>query len=367
MRSWRRVRSGVALVLLAGLLLVDGLAGGQDVQQPAATPEPALELTADSSQFRPGNIISDSLFFDGFAMSAGDVQGLLNSKGASCVDGAMPCLKNYTQDTWTRAADAYCNGYAGARGETAATIVAKVGQTCGISQRVLLVIMQKEQSLVTGSGTAYRYERAMGYACPDTAPCNAEYFGFYNQVYNSARRFKIYAANSNSYNYKAGRWNTVLYNPDRTCGSSSVFIENQATAGLYTYTPYQPNAAALAAGYGSAPPCGAYGNRNFWLYFTDWFGSTQSPGGTAILARASAPGFDLGPATSSVICGLRDGGCFRNHRNGAVYWSPATGAQIVRGAIGGHWGAVGWEGGRLGYPLREEICGLTDGGCFQEF
>ncbi len=189
----------------------------------------------------------------------------------------------------------------------------------------------------------------------------------YNQVYNSARRFKIYAANSNSYNYKAGRWNTVLYNPDRTCGSSSVFIENQATAGLYTYTPYQPNAAALAAGYGSAPPCGAYGNRNFWLYFTDWFGSTQSPGGTAILARASAPGFDLGPATSSVICGLRDGGCFRNHRNGAVYWSPATGAQIVRGAIGGHWGAVGWEGGRLGYPLREEICGLTDGVCVQEF
>ncbi|HPF31067.1 MAG TPA: hypothetical protein PLO25_02040, partial [Candidatus Saccharibacteria bacterium] len=34
-----------------------------------------------------------------------------------------------------------------------------------------------------------------------------------------------------------------------------------------------PNQATLDAGYGSAY-CGAYGNRNFYLYFTDWFGPT---------------------------------------------------------------------------------------------
>ena len=53
------------------------------------------------------------------------------------------------------------------------------------------------------------------------------------------------------------------------------YIQNQATANLYYYTPYQPNAAALRAGYGEGDGCSAYGNRNFYQYFTDWFGSTS--------------------------------------------------------------------------------------------
>ncbi len=47
----------------------------------------------------------------------------------------------------------------------------------------------------------------------------------------------------------------------------------RAPAALYTYTPYQPNQGALNNLYGEAP-CGAYGNRNFWRTFTDWFGPT---------------------------------------------------------------------------------------------
>ena len=50
-----------------------------------------------------------------------------------------------------------------------------------------------------------------------------------------------------------------------------VYVKNLATSALYRYTPYQPNEGALAAGYGTAP-CGAYGNRNFYAYFEDWFG-----------------------------------------------------------------------------------------------
>ena len=61
----------------------------------------------------------------------------------------------------------------------------------------------------------------------------------------------------------------------RRAASSPVYIQNQATANLYYYTPYQPNAAALRAGYGEGDGCSAYGNRNFYQYFTDWFGSTQ--------------------------------------------------------------------------------------------
>src|SRR5690606_12807423 len=61
------------------------------------------------------------------------------------------------------------------------------------------------------------------------------------------------------------------------CGRGPVYVENIATAALYYYTPYQPNAAALRAGFGEGDGCSSYGNRNFYNYFTDWFGSTQPP------------------------------------------------------------------------------------------
>jgi hypothetical protein len=120
----------------------------------------------------------------------------------------------------------------------------------------------------------------MGYACPDGTTCNPAYRGFQNQVFSAAHRYQEYAASPASFGYRAGRTNNIRYNPDVNCGSSPVYIQNQATAGLYIYTPYQPNAAALAAGYGEGDGCSAYGNRNFWAYFTDWFGSTQAPGQT---------------------------------------------------------------------------------------
>ena len=67
----------------------------------------------------------------------------------------------------------------------------------------------------------------------------------------------------------------MLYNPSAACGAKTITIANKATASLYYYTPYQPNAAALAAGWGIGDCCSAYGNRNFFLYFTTWFGSTH--------------------------------------------------------------------------------------------
>jgi hypothetical protein len=246
---------------------------------------------ADLSQFQPGNIISDEVFFSGSAMSATDIQLFLNAKNGGCVTGTdgSPCLRDFRQDTTSRAADGYCNGYAAAPGESAATILAKVGVSCNVSPKVLLVMLQKEQALMSASGSnlfANRYKKAMGYACPDTPEgCDAAYYGFQNQVYSAARQYQRYAANPAGWQYRAGRTVNVLYNPDTACGSSPVYIANQATAGLYIYTPYQPNAAALNAGYGNGDGCSAYGNRNFWLYFTDWFGSTQSDAVTAATPR----------------------------------------------------------------------------------
>lgn len=240
-----------------------------------STVSPAPAQAAIGAQFNPGMIISDALFYDGTAMNADQVQNFLNSQVRTCTAG-YTCLKSYHQATATRPAEASnCATYVGSADETAATIITRVGQACGISQKVLIVLLQKEQGLVTSTAPAStRYRSATGYGCPDTAACDSTYYGFFNQVYMAALQFKRYAANPTHWAHVAGRLNSVAFNPSASCGASNVLIQNTATAGLYDYTPYQPNAAALANLYGTGNSCSSYGNRNFWAYYTDWFGST---------------------------------------------------------------------------------------------
>ncbi|EYR64778.1 S-layer protein [Actinotalea ferrariae CF5-4] len=241
---------------------------------------------AVASDWAAGNIISDSVFFDPGTMTVAQVQAFLDDRGAACRPNAdgLPCLKDIQVPTVAKAADGLCRGYAGGTQQTAAQIIVGVGLSCDVNPRVLIVLLEKEQSLVTRrTPSAYAYERATGFGCPDTAPCNEEYFGLFNQLYLAARQYQNYAANPDRYpRYRPQRTVDVLYHPKQdppgtfVCGSSPVFIHNQATAGLYTYTPYQPNAAALANLYGTGDACSSYGNRNFWRLFTDWFGSTQA-------------------------------------------------------------------------------------------
>jgi hypothetical protein len=232
---------------------------------------------ASASQFDPGNLISDSNFFQGEAMTDAQVQTFLQQRRPTC-DAGYTCLPGYRQATPAMAATAYCNAMDGRADESAASIIARVGAACDISQRVLLVLLEKEQSLVTDANPTQRqYDRATGFACPDTAPCDPAFGGFFYQVYNAARQFQRYAAHPANYNHQANAWNTVLYNPIASCGSSPVYIANAATAGLYNYTPYQPNAAALANLYGTGDACSAYGNRNFWRIYSDWFGDPREP------------------------------------------------------------------------------------------
>jgi putative cell wall-binding protein len=235
----------------------------------------------------PGFIISDQQFFDEDAMSVAQIQSFLNAKVPTChperstgPSDPIVCLKDFKQTTTSRAADSYCpNAYVGASNETAATIIYKVAQACGISPKVILVTLQKEVGLVTHSWPSeWRYERAMGYGCPDTAPCNVEYYGFQNQVWRAARQFQVYAARPTYYGHRAGIVNNVRFHPNTACGTSSVLIKNQATAGLYNYTPYQPNSAALAAMPGTGNSCSSYGNRNFWMYYWEWFGNPHATG-----------------------------------------------------------------------------------------
>lgn len=257
-------------VLLVSLVAaVIGLTVGSSMVAPS-------EATAISgSEFSPGYIISDERFFDARAMDESGVQAFLERQVPSCVGAnGLPCLKDARFDTSTKGTVAanHCSEYAGAASERASRIIAKVAVACRINPQVLLTMLQKEQGLVTASSpTERQYRVAMGYGCPDTAPCEAEFYGFFNQVYKAAWQLRQYTAFPNR-TYRIGTV-PVQYHPNAGCGAPMVNIRNQATANLYNYTPYQPNAAALSNLRGTGDGCSSYGNRNFWVNFSDWFGS----------------------------------------------------------------------------------------------
>ena len=256
------------------------------VSDVAAAAQPVKALVTDG--FRAGNIISDSVFYDTSTMSAGAIDSFFRSKVSSCRSGYV-CLKDYRQNTPNRGADKYCNGYQGAGNESAATIIYKVAQSCGINPQVFIVMLQKEQGLVTHTWPSdWRYTMALGQGCPDTAPCDPAFAGFFYQIYGAGRQMKIYTEGRYFTYYAPGKTWNILYNPNAACGRGPVYVENEATSALYYYTPYQPNAAALRAGYGEGDGCSAYGNRNFHNYFTDWFGSTQAPQASLITAAGTS-------------------------------------------------------------------------------
>lgn len=263
-RSFSRRACTILVVTVLGASV---LVAGVSVPQPAQA--------ADASQFNPGNIISNETFYNSSTMSAAEIQSFITSKVTGCTAAnGQPCLKDYRATTPTIAATEFCGTYGGLTNESAAQIIQRVGAACSINPQVLLVVLEKETSLVSAKApTALTYRKAMGYGCPDTAECDSTYYGFFNQVYNAASQYQRYTKTASSWRYKAGQYNTVQWHPNAACGSTSVYIQNQATANLYIYTPYQPNAAAMSNMYGTGDGCSSYGNRNFWRIFSDWFGS----------------------------------------------------------------------------------------------
>lgn len=55
-------------------------------------------------------------------------------------------------------------------------------------------------------------------------------------------------------------------------------------------------------------------------------------------------------------------GFYRHHAGGSIYFSPATGAHAVKGAIRQLWASQGWERGGLGYPTTDEKRGRNADG-----
>ena len=230
------------------------------------------------SVFDPGNIIPDEIFYDTTAHGRHARSGTSSPPRAPAASGEF-CLKNLRVSTPDQPADQYCTAYAGGLNEDAAAVLGKVSRACGVNPQVMLVTLQKESGLLNRTDpTASTYDAAWGWHCPDTGPggsanCDPAYAGFFNQAYGMAKQWSRYRVDPYNYNYRAGQTVNILWNVvESGCGSAPVTIKNTATASLYNYTPYQPNAAALASYPGTGDACSAYGNRNFFFLFGKYFG-----------------------------------------------------------------------------------------------
>ncbi|MFC0682058.1 hypothetical protein ACFFGH_29855 [Lysobacter korlensis] len=279
-RRFRPLRAALALVLAVGVI----------VPISVTVPPPPPADAASASLFDPGFIMSDATFFDSGAMTAAQVQSFLNAKVPACRATTGPtCLKSYTENTRAVAAAPEpdtCKALSARTGRTAAQIITDIANACGISPRALIVLLEKEQSLVTSTAPSARnYTFATGWGCPDTADCQRLHTGLFNQLYKAAWQLKWYGRGSFTW-IKVGQPNYVRYHPNAACGGTNVVIKNRATAALYYYTPYQPNAAAMGNLYGVGDSCSAYGNRNFWRMYSDWFGSPI--GGDSLFKTAAA-------------------------------------------------------------------------------
>lgn len=279
-----------------------------------------------ASNWAAGRIIDDPLFTSPGDMSVSDIQNFLNGLVPNCDSTGQGILEpgyyapDYNKDgrvthaeyaqyrgygtnyTFTCLRDYYevpktapsttmpASNYGGApippNAISAAQIISNAAYKYNISPRTLLVKLATESPgpLTTDSWPFPRqFTYAMGAHCPDSGPggtanCDANYAGFSIQVDEAASLLRWYlnSMNQSWWPYKRPyQNNSILWNVTESgCGGSTVYIETMATAALYTYTPYQPNQAALNNMYGTGDACSAYGNRNFWRVWNDWFGPT---------------------------------------------------------------------------------------------
>jgi hypothetical protein len=177
---------------------------------------------------------------------------------------------------------------------TAAELIYDATKKTGLNPQVILVTLQKEQSLITGtfasdSDLQTALNHALGFGCPDSGPCNNIFASFYRQLFGSfdstgGRYLGAAASLMKSFTYTNSLGLRVGRGPDNGSGSTKlgdtltlsntmgsfggiassqpVTLSNFATTALYRFTPHVFN-----------------GNYNFWKYYTLWF---KYPNGTVI-------------------------------------------------------------------------------------
>ncbi len=206
----------------------------------------ALLLPASAVAFNPNYILSDAELTDSQAMDRNQIQAFLE-RGT---------LADYRTEDWE------------GRTRDAADIIWRAAQQNGINPRFLLVLLQKEQSLVEDPHpTTKQYDWATGYGvCDDCSMTDAgvsRWQGFGKQVNSASLQFiEGYLADIEAYGVTAGTYGP---NITITIDDTEVTPYNAATAAMYAYTPH------------------LHGNSNFVTIWDAWFGK-EYPTGTLLQA-----------------------------------------------------------------------------------
>jgi hypothetical protein len=206
----------------------------------------ALLLPASAFAFNPNYILSDAELTDSDAMNLDQIQAFLER--GTLGDYRAPDWEGHTRD--------------------AAEIIWRAAQQNGINPRFLLVLLQKEQSLINDPDpTTKQYDWATGYGVCDDCSMNdagiARWQGFGKQVNSASLQFvEGYLADIETYGVTAGK-----YGPGVTVmiDGTAVTPFNAATAAMYAYTPH------------------LHGNKNFVTIWDAWFGK-EYPTGTLLQA-----------------------------------------------------------------------------------
>lgn len=200
-------------------------------------------------------LISDGAFIDINSMSVADIDAFLRNAGGR-LNEVSENGRSASQIIYDAA-----HGYPGSSGTING--IAINSSTGTVSPKVLIVMLQKEQSLIT-TYNPDRWWKAMGYACYSGVAkdyngngCADATEGFTNQIDNAAWKLR--------YNYEAcvtGLVSPYTLNNILSLDTFTVQLTNRATASLYRYTPH------------------VYpGNYNFWRLSAEWFGLTSPPPG----------------------------------------------------------------------------------------
>lgn len=308
-----------------------------------------------------GNIFSNEVFYDAnYLRDEAGIQAALDKVGSQCV--ASTCLRSATYPM-PGLSNQYCTPIpAQPQPVRYARILDLLAKACGFNPAVAIVMIQKESQGVSKPNPP---AALTGFGCPDSGPggsanCNGAVAGVWQQtvgLFTSAAKGR---QNASIINYIEGKTHNILWNVAETgCGSAPVAVQNRATAWIYTYTPYQPNEAALAAYPGEGDRCSAYGNRNLFELFQRTFGPT---GGGKAVPGAVDGGSIQAVAHNGVSVTIPNNQFVDPAVRGKVIQAPTEG--VAKGLAAG-FGALGlpyvWGGSNAAGGGPDNGCGRGGG------
>jgi len=198
-----------------------------------------------AAYFNPDNIITDEEYTNSKSLTTTGIQKFLIKKGSE-----LAVLKY--------------------NGKSIAKIIYEAAQKYDINPKLIIATAQKEQSVITDSSLSdYQKKYLMGYAVFDRFnPIQYKYQGIYKQIDSATWQFRQYIDNPDYYGYQKGK--TKI-----TSDGYVVTPKNDATAGLYNYTPH------AGAGKGATVDDSGNGNFLFWQIWNMWF-ANYYPNGTLL-------------------------------------------------------------------------------------